>query len=237
MKVGVVTGFIPIPVHHLSATRYHQLGNLLRQACVGVAHHAYLGAGPLQDCWAYELCQGLPPANPVPADRYASPEINVMSHIIQHQRTTWAMHAAEESPDVDVWVWFDYGLMKQGDWTGKPIRAENVQRFLRKLADMKSLDHIPFPGITERQMVYPTGNVWRFCGSKHIWPKQFLPEINAVYKQVLRSWISTNKTVPLDLPIWALVEQVSVLPFRWYGAEYDATQLDNLPGEPHDPAL
>jgi len=232
MKVGVVTGFIPIPVHHLSANQYHELALTLAGAVLssGATFRAFVNEEPLASCWAYELCNGLPPANPVPADRYASPEINVMSHIIQHQRTTWALRAAKREPDVAVWVWFDYGLMKQGDWTGKPIRAENVQRFLRKLADMKALDHIPFPGITDKQTVYPTGNVWRFCGSTHIWPKQYLPEIHDEYKARLIAWVHQLKTVPLDLPIWALVEQNLKLPFRWYPAEYDATQLDNLPG-------
>src|ERR1700692_4829567 len=155
MKVGVVTGFIPIPVHHLTEDRYHALGSQLQQAC-GEADVIRIGGGQLKECWAYDLCTGLPPANPVPADRYASPEINVMSHVIQHQRTTWAMEAAQDYPNIDVWVWFDYGLMKQGDWTGKPIRAENVQRFLRKFADMEALDHIPVPGSTELQTGYPT---------------------------------------------------------------------------------
>ena len=40
-----------------------------------------------------------------------------------------------------------------------------------------------------------------------------------------------RQTLPLDLPIWAMVETDSKLPFRHILAEYDASQLDNLPCE------
>lgn len=228
MKVGVVTGYTPLPVKHLSEAQYTELGDRLHAACLGAASRIWWVGQPLKDFWACELCRGLPPANPPPADRYETPEINVMSHIVQHQRTTWALAASEVRPDVDCWVWFDYGLLKQGLWKNNPITEDTVRVFLRRLSEMSSLDVIPFPGITPRQTVYPTGNVWRFCGSTHIWPKQWLAQIDANYKAALMLWLEQHKTVPLDLPIWAIVEQRSRLPFRWYQAEYDATQLDNF---------
>jgi hypothetical protein len=231
MKVGVVSGFIPLPVKHLSALQYYALGDKLMRACLGVDR--FVGGGELDRCWAYALCTGLPPANPPPADRYETQDINVMSHIVQHQRTTWALQAAKVHPDVDVWVWFDYGLLKQGFWKNNPITEYIVKRFLERLAATPKLDVIPFPGIADKAQVFPTGNNWRFCGSTHIWPKQFLPDIDAAYKTTLQKWIANYAAVPLDLPIWALVEQNSGLPFRWYPAEYDATQLENY----HDPAL
>jgi hypothetical protein len=235
MKVGVVTGFIPLPVKHLTSMQYYALGDKLVDACANAVDWFYRGGGSLEMCWAYSLCTGLPPANPVPPDRYATPEINVMSHIVQHQRTTWALSAMHSKPDIDVWVWLDYGIMKQGAWRNNQITPESVQKFIRRVAATPALDVIPFPGITEKGMVYSTGNNWRFCGSTHIWPKQFLPEIDACYKHTLRNWLMAHRTVPLDLPIWALVEQQSGLPFRWYPAEYDASQLDNYPyGGPND---
>lgn len=236
MKVGVVTGFIPLPVTHLSVDQYHALGRTMLTACEGVDKAVVMG-GPLERLWAYPLCIGLPPANPVPEDRYPSPEVNVLSHIIQHNRTEWAMDAMKLWPEVDTWVWLDYGIAKQGAWRNNLVTEGSIRQFLARLSCMAPLDHIPFPGISEQATVYPTGNNWRFCGSTHIWPKQFLPEIDEAYKHTLRNWLMVHRTVPLDLPIWALVEQQTALPFRWYPAEYDASQLDNLPGEPNDPAL
>lgn len=231
MKVGVVSGFIPLPVIHLSEDQYTELGVRLAAACGD--HRWVLYHGDLDKCWAYDLCTGLPPANPPPADRYPSAAVNVQSHIVQHQRTTWALRAAATFPEVDVWVWFDYGLLKQGFWKNNPITEDIVKRFLDRLAATPKLDVIPFPGISDKGLVMPTGNNWRFCGSTHIWPKQFLPSIDAAYKNTLQKWINYHNTVPLDLPIWALVEQNSGLPFRWYPAEYDASQLENY----HDPVM
>ena len=230
MKVGVVTGYIPLPVVHLTKTAYHKLWRPLDKLTLCHGVQTYVGSGPLKKCWAYDLCTGLPPANPPPADRYPTPEINVMSHIVQHQRTTWAMSAAQRSPRVDTWVWFDYGVMKQGHWNGRPMTEKAVGAFLERLDEMSPLDTIPFPGIEDKEPILPTGNNWRFVGSTHIWPKKFLPEIDAAYKQELRDWIARHETVPLDLPIWALVERNNPgLPFRWYQAEYDVTQVENLP--------
>jgi len=228
MKVGVVTGFIPLPVKHLTEEKYHALWR--RFADAAFPNVVHVGDGPFVTCWAHDLCWGLPPANPVPADRYDTPEINVMSHIVQHERTEWAIEASWMHPDVDVWVWADYGIMKQGAWRNNPLTEISVRRFLDRVASTpEPMDYISFPGIAEKQTVYPTGNVWRFCGSLHIWPKCYLPDIDRAYKHELKSWVERHKTVPLDLPIWALVEQNSKLPFRWYSAEYDASQLDHYP--------
>lgn len=231
MQVGVVTAYVPLPVKHLTPMQYLDLGVRIQNVCKAKAQWLCF-EHKLELCWAYDLCTGLPPNNPVPADRYDTPEINVMSNIVQHNRTTWAMQAMQEFPDIDVWVWFDFGLLKQGFWKNNPITEATVARFLDRVADTKTMNCIPFPGIADKATVYPTGNNWRFCGSTHIWPKAYLPAIDAAYKGVLRDWVKAYKTVPLDLPIWALVENLhNELPFRWYPAEYDATQLDNYPGD------
>jgi hypothetical protein len=226
MKIGVVTAFVPLNVKHLTAMQYHELGARLQGAVLesGAEYCKFL-TDKLEDCWLAKENPPMVPANPVPGDRYAGPVENVQSNIVQHNRTEWALRAAATYPDVDVWVWLDYGILKQGAWRNNPVTEESVVRFLQRLGALKELSYIPFPGITAPQPVYPTGNVWRFCGSVHIWPKPFLPDIDRAYKATLRKWIVDNNTTPLDLPIWALVEQNSALPFRFYQAEYDASQL------------
>lgn len=230
MKVGVVTAFVPLPVKHLSPEQYHELGHKMIGAVQSAgATVRFFNDDKLESLWAYDLCTGLPPNNPVPADRYDSPEINVQSHVVQHNRTTWAMRAAAENPSVDVWVWLDYGILKQGFWKNNPVTPEKIGRFIGRLSGARQFDVVPFPGIADKATVYPTGNNWRFCGSTHIWPKQYLEAIHQCYQTQLQKWVVAHNTVPLDLPIWALVEQHSGLPFKWYTAEYDASQLDNLP--------
>lgn len=232
-NVTVVTAYTPLPVHHLTQTRYHELYREMHDAVFGLpVNLRAFRDDPVGSLWAHELCWGLPPANPRPADRYATDEINVMSNIVQHNRTAWALRAVKEHPATDVVVWFDYGVMKQGAWNGRQITAQHVRDFLKKVQTTppEVFDReIPFPGITDKQTVFPTGNVWRFCGSTHIWPVKRLERIHEVYKDQLELWVARNKTCPLDLPIWALVEQHYNLPFKWYPAEYDHTQLSNYP--------
>lgn len=233
-NVTVVTAYTPLPVHHLTTGQYLELGDRLWEACQGqgVEFLSFLD-DPIREMWSYPLCQQLSPANPVPLDRYRSPEINVMSNIVQHNRTAWALRAVEKRPNTDVVVWFDFGVMKQGAWNGKQLTAKHVQDFLRKVQTTPPEvfeREIPFPGITEKQTVFPTGNVWRFCGSTHIWPVKWLDQIDRAYHRELAFWVGQNKTCPLDLPIWALVEQHNPdVPFKWYPAEYDHTQLSNYP--------
>lgn len=219
---------------HLTGSQYKTLGAELITACDGkirVFEH------PVDDCWLMNQ-PGVPVkvAAPVPADRYSSEAVNFLSNVIQHNRTTWALKMMEEDPDVEVAVWMDYGITKQGYWNGNPIKPEHIWNFLRAVERYDFVD-MPFPGIERMQPINPHGNNWRFCGSTHIWPRAWLPQIDAVYKEALMRFIKEWKAVPLDLAIWPTVEEVCLrerlVPFTWYKAEYDNTQLTNFPGYTH----
>lgn len=226
MKVKVVTAYVPLPVLHVSREKYKSLGNRLVDA---IPDNIFVFDDyGIEDCWAYSV-RSTPPAQAVPSDRYASPADFVLSNIVQHQRTTWAMLAAVKEPDVDVWVWLDYGILKQGDFTGKPVTAKHVAEFVKRVATRPSLLDIPFPGIWPRGPISDTGDNWRFCGSTHIWRKAWLPLIDKAYRRECKLFIERTNTVPHDLPIWAHTELSSGLPFRWYAANHDATQLTNFP--------
>lgn len=233
-KVLVVSAYIPLPVRHLTEAQYRTLGARLAGAVEPYPFVVY--EHPLEECWLYNE-PGLPwvPAAPVPLDRYATPEDNVKSHIIQHNRTEWALRATHAHPDADVIVWFDYGLMKQGAWRGNPIQTEHVLQFLGRVAAYPFRHSMPFPGIEGPKPVDPHGNNWRFCGSTHIWPVKWLAAIHKVYKESLRDFIARYDRVPLDLAIWPEVEKRCAdcfgpnVPFQWYRAEYDASQLTNFP--------
>lgn len=228
-KVGVVTGFVPLKVKHLTRDQFSALGSRLKRACADVTFVEHISS--LDDMWLLRENPPMVPANPVPGDRYAGPIENVLSNIVQHNRTEWALRAAMQYPDIDVWVWLDYGILKQGAWRNEPVTEDHVSSFLKDISETPKAifaSAIPFPGITaDIEPVQPSGNNWRFCGSCHIWPNVFLPAIGLAYQITVRKWIAEHKTTPLDLPIWALVEQRygGVLPFKWYQAEYGSTQL------------
>ncbi len=238
MKAKVVTAYVPLDVKHLTADQYHAYYDVIERA-VGVENVHCFDGFPLERCWlAHEPDLPRVPANPVPADRYDSPAANVRSHVVQHNRTTWACLAADAEPDVDVWVWLDFGIAKQGAWRNEPVTEAVLHDFFQEVSAVERWNTIPFPGIDPPKPVMLTGNNWRFCGSTHIWPKQFLEPIDRHYKTILRAWLQSYHTVPLDLPIWALVEGFPDLPYRWYAAEYGATQLSNFKKEmAYDPTL
>lgn len=227
-KVTVVSAFVPLDVKHLSRDQYLDYGRQLAEACCDHGVRIF-SPWPLSHCWLSQENPPMVPAAPVPADRYATPEANVQSNIVQHSRTQWAMLELEQHPDTDVIVWLDLAILKQGKWNGKPVTPEHIRWFLDHVAK-DPLTDIPFPGISGPGPIDPHGNNWRFCGSTHIWPTQFLPQINEEYRVELRRFIRKYGQVPLDLAIWPAVEYNSGLPFRWYQAEYDHTQLSNFPG-------
>lgn len=236
-EVIVVSSYIPLPVRHLTEEQYRALGG--RLAAASSAYRFHLFEHSLEECWLHSE-PGLPwvPAYPPPADRYATPEDNIRSHIIQHNRTEWALAAARQYPDANVIVWFDYGLLKQDAGGQNSITDAHVREFLYRVAHYPFERTMPFPGILSRRPVEPFGHNWRFCGSVHIWPVKWLAAIDRVYKESLRRFIQRYNRVPLDLAIWPEVEEVCTshdtdpgtrVPFHWYQGEYNASQLTGFP--------
>lgn len=227
-KVRVVTAFVPLNVKHMTTSDYMTLGEKMTSAAKRAGAEVSWFQQTLNQCWAYDLCTGRRPATETPDDRYASPIEHVASHIVQHNRTEWAMNAVSGTQD-DVVIWLDLGILKQGKWNGNPITEDDVSWFVEAV-QMYPFNDIPFPGIDPNPANwFPRGNNWRFCGSTHAWPRKWLPAIDHSYKFHLRSFVMNHGCVPLDLAIWPLVERHSGLPFRWYKAEYDASQLRNWP--------
>jgi hypothetical protein len=228
-NVKVVTAFVPLGVKHMTADAYHELGQRMLGATGG--RYRFFDNFQIEDCWSYSECVGKPPATATPADRYASPDDHVRSHIVQHTRTQWALAALEEDPSIQTIIWLDLGILKQGAWLNNQITPAHVAAFVDKVA-ARRLDDIPFPGIAGPGPINPHGDNWRFCGSTHIWPAQYLRDIHRAYKVSVINFLNSYKSVPLDLAIWPTVERTSGLPFRWYKAEYDASQLENFPCAP-----
>lgn len=229
LNVTVTSAYIPLEVRHLSRQQYEEYGARLKEAC-GDRACFYDKGFELSDCWlsGHPGILDMKPATATPSDRYATPADHVKSHIIQHSRTQWALRALLERPQSDVIVWLDYAILKQGGWRNNPVTEDHVRAFLDKVAAGK-WSGIPFPGITAPEPVKPQGNNWRFCGSTHIWPVQYLPAIHKTYRAKLLEFLRVYDCVPLDLAIWPMVERDSGLPFRFYQAQYDASQLTDFP--------
>ncbi len=229
-KVKVVSAFVPLDVLHMKAAQYMELGDQMFRAARKAGAQTCSIQSALTYCWSYDLCTGRKPATETPADRYATPEDHVKSHIVQHTRTQWAMDSITEADltEKSVVVWLDLGILKQGDHTGRKLHIDDVSWFVEAVQKYEFND-IPFPGIAGRDPWLPHGNNWRFCGSTHIWPLKWLPAIHKSYQFNLRNFVHEYDCVPLDLAIWPMVERNSGLPFKQYQAEYDSTQLRYFP--------
>jgi hypothetical protein len=234
--VKIVTAFVPLEgMLHFKPEQYHDYADRMERAA-GPGRFRRFNPYPLEDCWLYRWLAergwlDLPPATAAAPDRYPTPQHFARSNIVQHQRTTWMVMAADEDRACDVVVWCDYAILKQGhSWSGHPgVEERHITEFLDKIERSTFLD-IPFPGIWEKGPIDDRGDNWRFCGSTHIIRRDLLAYVDFFYRDICKKWVEKYKTVPLDLPIWALLEQTTSLPFRWYASNHDATQLTNFPG-------
>lgn len=229
-KVKAVTAWTPagITSHQYPDGRREALLARLTAACDG-ALKVY-DPFPWGDIW---LVQENPPwkaANMRAVDRFPTDDDHIKSNIIQHWRTQAAMNLLAEDPTLDVIVWLDYGVMKQGAWRNNPVTEDHIRLFLQRIEKHGPFNNIPFPGIEARKPVSDTGDNWRFVGSTHIWPTRYLPAIHRSYVFECRRFIRRTGTVPLDLAIWPAVEANSGLPFQFYQAEYDASQFTGFSG-------
>lgn len=227
-RVRVVTGYVPLKVQHMNPLEFHEHGDRLELAVRDHCKMTVFRDFPYEKCW---LAKEDPPrigGNPRAEDRFASDEEHVRSNVVCNQFVEWAWQAYKKHPKTDVIVAMTYTVMKQGDFTGARVQADHIQDFLERVKTYDFKD-VPFPGISSGQYE-PLGHNWRFCGSTHIWPTKWLKKIRHDYKEAVRTYIEVYERTPLDLAIWPLVETNSSVPFRWYQAEYDATQFTNFPG-------
>lgn len=229
MRVRAVSAWTDAGINslHYKPGRADDLIARLTDACAGRLRFLNI---PWEDIW---LVQENPPwkaANARATDRFPTDDDHIKSNIIQHWRTQAAMQLLAEEPDLDVICWLDAGILKQGAWRNNQVTEDHVREFLDKVERYEHFDTtIPFPGIEPRKPVSDHGDNWRFCGSTHIWPVRFLPAIHRSYLFECRRFLRRVGAIPLDLAIWPAVEAHSGLPFRFYQAEYDASQLTGFP--------
>lgn len=226
-SVKVVTAYVDLGLVQRPSASFHALGHDLLQAIDldGVCYRP-----KYEDCWLTKepYVPLLPAANARALDRFMTDDEHVRSNIIQHSPIQWLAQALEEFPNIDVFVWMGYSLLKQGDFTGKRIYRRHVAEFIRNLKEWEPFG-IPFPGMSNKEPLKPFGDNWRFCGSTLVIPRKHLPAVVGSYKTCARGFLRTYHAIPLDLAIWPMVENTSGLPFQFYKAEYDYTQLTNFP--------
>jgi hypothetical protein len=224
MKAMAVTGFVhaPFPARHLTPGRCADLGGRLK-AALGDRLHAFNAGWRLEDCWAYRLLEanpGLLPscANP-PADRFHTPHDMTRSNIVLLQRYWWMRQAAEFYPDVDVFAWIEYTVLKQNGVT------EDVLRSFVDDLERQPCNAITLPGCWPKGPVNDAEAHWRFVGSCWICPRQLAAPLFDAVETVASLRARLTGRLSWDMNTMAYVELLEALPVRWYPANHDETQF------------
>jgi len=226
MKAMAVTGFVPnaFPAKHFQPGQAEALGERLKIA-LGDKVHAFENV-KIEECWAYGFKNMVPDllpscANP-PNDRFFDPRDMATSNIILLQRYEWMRLAATLHPDVDVFAWIEYTVLKQRNMTDKVL-----QDFMGVI-EAKPFDAISLPGCWPKGPINDREAHWRFCGSCWVCPSKYLEPLAEAIKTVVTLRTKLTKRISWDMNSMAYVELLDVLPIRWYQANHDETQFTNF---------
>lgn len=225
-NVKVITAYCDLGLTKRPAEEFHAYGRQL-EAALGQDLKVYRYAA--EECWTWEPYKAYPAANARAYDRFAHDHEHQRSNLIQHAPVQFLQRARWDYPNVDVFVWLGYSILKQGDHTNRRIKTHHITSFVDKMASWTPVS-LPFPGMTEWiQPVDPFGDNWRFCGSTLVVPAKHVAQVSRSYRASLQAFVMQHGAIPLDLAIWPMVEFSSGLPWSFYPAEYDFTQLTRFP--------
>lgn len=223
-RAMAVTGFVDsaFPARHLTQGQARDYGSRLKRALTGRVH-AFDEGWELSDCWAHHLLEENPNLLPTdenpPADRYAEPQDAARSNIVLLQRYEWMRLAAEQHPDVDVFAWIEYTVLKQRNVTESVLRA-----FVDALEQLP-VNAITLPGIWNKSPINDRSAHWRFAGSCWMAPRQLLEPLADTVKTVATLRTRRTGRISWDMNTMAYVELLDVLPIRWYPGNHDETQF------------
>jgi hypothetical protein len=215
MKTKLVTAYVPIPDHPRTAGEYGELGEKLG----GVPVRKKVFYNKLDDLWLTKYINSLP-FNPRSSEGDNPQKNSLAYHIVNHQKTSWLVQAADDDPDADMLVWVDYGIFRLPGVTNKAI-----YEFMEKLDDKA----IYAPGCWAKpdvvESAYPC---WRFCGSVLAVPRRYVDQFDFACRVAARHHISATKNVEWEVNTWARVERTTKLPIHWYKADHDVSLFTGL---------
>jgi hypothetical protein len=222
MKAMCVTGFVPM-TQNLQRTpdEFRALGQRLISA-IGPSLHVF-DRWQINDCWAYQLLRQNPYLKPScdnpPADRFADPQHMTISNVIMLQKFEWMRLAAQSHPDVEVFAWVDYGIMKQRGVT------EDVLRKFVELLHSGPCREVTLPGCWPKMPINDAEVHWRFCGSCWVCPRHLARRTFDAVQTVASLRARLTGKLSWETNTMAYVELLDILPIRWYRADHDASQF------------
>ncbi len=216
VRVKFVTAYVPLlTMPHRSDAEYRRLGDQLQRMDLDV--RAYVDF-PLAQCWLYQHLITLPELPKAEAAGNLSKN-TLAYHIVQHSKTQWLRMAYEEDPTADVYVWVDYGILKDPS----AISESHLYRY----AEVVNADSIAAPGYMLRDIPFgPGGPHWRFCGTMFACPAPYVVPFDVAVQETGKRLVAEHNVVSFEINTWAAVELQNILPIRQYHAVHDHSMIE-----------
>lgn len=236
-RVKVVSGYIPIPgIINVTPERFQQLGAALATAIPcnmsfydipdpDRLHETWMAMWLGQQSWKDEVTCSDPDPDPARfgGDRFKT---KLLSNYVMHEKSTWVGRTFLRDETTDVFVWIDYGVLKQIGMT-----PETVTRFIRELEAVQLPDAVIAPGIRPTPDEPDPAQSWdRFCGSLVIVPRKWVEPLAICMMQDAMDTIKATKKVTIESNTLARVERQQMIPFHWYQSWWGASMFDSFHG-------
>ena len=222
--IQIVSGYVPIVGHPRSAAEYGAAGEQL--AALPFPKKVFYHQ--VSDCWLAKVLRGTLGKN-VTHSESDNPKKNTLSyHCVQHQKFEWLAAAATIDKVADTFVWLDYGAI--GLVPGVTVAV--IEKFLRKVENDPIDDVVTIPGCWPVNYSFFKDNNpnWRFCGGALVVPRQLVKPLALEMRKVTLKGIENTGNVTWEINDLARLERKTMIPFRWYQANHDASMFDNYPG-------
>ncbi|HEX6827081.1 MAG TPA: hypothetical protein VF077_12260 [Nitrospiraceae bacterium] len=212
--ISAVTAYVPLPGHPRNEETYRELGRQLMDTEIPLI----LMEGQLEQCWMHQYLQHR-------NKRYThsvadNPRKNSISYlIVQAQKSEWLVAAAEHRPDVEVFVWIDFGI-----FSVPGVNGHIIQEFLLRAMHEQA---IAIPGCWDKNYQYDDSQpCWRFCGGVMVVPRQYVMQFDYAMKREYVRWLEQTNNLSWEVNTLARVEKLDPeLPLWWFKADHDATMF------------
>lgn len=219
-SVEVVTGYVPIQGHPRTAAQYGAFGEVLFKPLSG-ATMVRPFYETLDMCWLWKYVGNRKNVSHSAGDNSA--KNSLAYHCVQHQKFAWLLKAAIEKPQIDTFVWIDYGIAHIPG-----ITPEIVYDFIKKVEGHPG--DFAIPGCHDMHpdniIVNDYFPCWRFCGGVLVVPRDRVHKLYKAIKRTALTHIDKTRNVTWEVNTMAEAEKTKVLPkFRWYQADHNATMF------------
>lgn len=221
-EVMLVSGFVPLPGREHA---YAEWGERLE--ALPIRKKVFFGT--VERCWLYNWLRWQPAfVEPAPGD---NPQKNTREyHIVQHQKLEWMAIAAQQNPDVDVFVWVDYGIFHVPG-----INEDNLRAFLKRVA---TETQVTLPGCRTPDINPDGGGViiddnwpcWRFCGGIIICPHDLVIPFRTAFNGMTELRLAHTRRLTWEVNTLAHLEVSKLIPMKWYYADHNQQMVENYAG-------